>query len=134
MKRRDFLKSAGGIVVAFSWSGPAVIHISFDPYANPPVIVSPGTLTINAGDKVKWTSSGDAYARVEIDFDSVYGKKGPFPRDGSPANPQRGRYKKKVGAPIVTTGAADRGRWKYTVIWIAADGTRHVLDPMLVVK
>lgn len=117
------------------WSQPAQINISLNTGGGKPVVVvSPNRVTINPGDKVRWVSSGDSRARVEIDFAAASGKRGPFPGGGSSENPQRGRYNKRVGAPILTQGAADRGQWKYTVTWVAANGTRYVLDPMLVVK
>ncbi len=118
-----------------AFQAPAEVSISLDTSGSQPtVVVSPSTIQLSQGQKLRWVSSGSNQDSVEITFDSQYGKAGPFPSENSSANPQRGRYHKRVGSSILTTAATDKGQWKYTVTWTTASGTSYPLDPIVVIR
>ncbi len=120
-----------GVVGSAFAPAPATVNISL---GSGGIVVSPDTVTLGVGGQVRWQSSGERGARVEIDIGQSAGRKGPFPAEGNPGNPDRGRYVRPVGSPIVTRGADTQGQWKYTVKWIAANGRQYVLDPGIVVR
>ncbi len=122
------------VLAAIGWAwaqAPAEVNISLDTSGSTPVVtVSPATVTVDKGGKVRWLSSGDHNARVKIEFAEASGRRGPFPADGH----ARGRYDKHVGSPILTLGADTSGNWKYDVVWETVDGQSYRLDPFIVVR
>lgn len=121
-------------VGAFSQGGRiADVTVSLDGSGNS-LDVSPDPVDLELGDRLRWRSSGEQGDMIEIEIDPEGGLPGPFPLRGDTENPQRGRYTKNVGSPIVTEAASDRGSWKYTVVWIRSDGRRIPLDPRIIVR
>ena len=129
---------AGGLIVTlFSQAAPASVTISLNVGGSPEIVLDVDPVTIDLGGQVRWVSVGSRSDTIRIDFLESNGRSGPFPATGAADNPQRGRYTKQVGSPIITLPASedeDRGSWKYNIVWTTADGTVYELDPMVIVR
>lgn len=122
--------------VSFAFAaGPTEVSITLETSGPSPVIVvSPATAEIQLGDAVKFVSSGEHDAKIEIKFNDEDNEAGPFPIKKNAKDAIRGLLKLSVGNPLVTLGADRKGEFKYVVKWLTADGTEYELDPTIVVR